>query len=196
MSKREDLAKLERWLKRKPDESTVLRVSARSLGQQITVREMVAETESKDPEGLAVGIYEDCEDWADSKEKEVRFLLEWLADNRPVATKELVMHPLNSDGIPSFDGSLEGILASQAATLLQKDQMIINMTKTMVDIVVRVSESIQVGVDRTHIREQENFQLREALLEAASGDDEFKREMFAFFKNILPAMIPKPQQGT
>lgn len=195
MSRNEDINKLDRWLKRKPENATILRCSARSLGQMITVRELIAATEIEDTHGVATGLYEDCEDWADSKEKDVRFLLEWLDNDRTIATKEMVMSPLNSDGHAGFDG-LEGLIAAQAATGLQKDQMLINMTKAMVEIVIRVSESIQGGIDRSASREQENFKLREALLEAAAGDDEFKKEMIGFLKGFLPAVLPKPPQGT
>jgi hypothetical protein len=198
MSSKEDISKLERWLKRQPHNATVLRCSARSLGQIITVRELVAETECSDYNGLAKGLYEDCEDWADSKEKDTRFLIEWLAEDRPIATKELVMSPLNSDGTNILEHGLEGLIAAQAATGLQKDEMLIKMTKAMVEIVIRVSESIQAGIAVSHSREQENFKLREALLDAAAGDDEFKKEVLGFVKAFLPAVLPKspPHQGT
>ena len=195
MSK-EDINKLERWLKRQPQNATALRCSARSLGQTITVRELVAETECSDYAGIAQGLYEDCEDWADSKEKDCRFLIEWIAEDRPIATKELVMSPLNSDGTNLLDHGLEGLIAAQAATGLEKDKMLINMTKAMVEIVIRVSESIQGGIVQSHARETENFKLREALLEATAGDDEFKKEVVGLLKGFLPAILPRPPQGT
>lgn len=193
MSRNEDINKLDRWLKRKPENASVLRCSARSLGQQITVRELIAAAEIEDTKGVATGLYEDCEDWADSKEKDTRFLLQWLDGDRTIATKEIVMSPLNSDGQTGFDG-LEGLVAAQAATGLQKDQMLINMTKAMVEIVIRVSEAFQGRMDHVHVQEAENLKLREALIEAASGDDEFKKEVLSFIKGFLPAVLPKPPQ--
>lgn len=196
MTNKEDINKLERWLKRQPENATVLRCSARSLGQNVVVRELVAESECNDYASLAQGLWEDCEDWADSKEKDCRFLIEWIAEDRPIATKELVMAPLNSDGSNLLDHGLEGLVAAQASVGLEKDKMLINMTKAMVEIVIRVSESIQSSIERSGSRETENFRLREALLEAAAGDDEFKKEMIGLLKGFLPAILPRPPQGT
>lgn len=190
MSK-EDIQKLERWLKRQPDNATVLRCSARSLGQLVTVRELVAESAAKDHHSLAETLFEDCSDWADSKEKEVRFLIQWLDIDRPIATKEMVISPLNSDGSIAIDGSLESLVASLHATGLQKDQMLINMTKAMVEIVIRVSEAFQGRMDHVANQEAENLKLREALIDSTRDDDEWKKEVFGIIKGLLPAAIAK-----
>lgn len=190
MSK-EDINKLERWLKRRPENATVLRCSARSLGQLQVVRELVSDTSANDYHDIAVTLFEDCSDWADTKEKEVRFLIQWLENDRPIATREMVISPLNSDGLPPIDGSLESLVASLHATGLQKDQMLINMTKAMVEIVIRVSEAFQGRMDHVHVQEQENLKLREALIETAATDDEWKKEVVGLIKGFLPGMISK-----
>ncbi len=191
MSK-QDTDTLARWLERQPENATALRVSTRSLASMETVIEHVAEDLNSDGRhSLAQAIVEDTNNWADTEKKECHFLIQWLAGERVLATKKRIVSPLSDDGGMQIDGSFESLIASMQVASIEKDKMLINMTKAMVEIIVRVSEAFQGRMDQLTVQETENLKLREALIESNVADDEWKKEVFGLLKSLLPNVVVK-----
>lgn len=191
MSNKDDINKLENWLARKPDTATILRVSVRSIGGQITISELVAEPITKESAfNLAKAIVEDCNSWADEAQKESVFLLQWLDGERPVATRHLKVSPLNEgiDGLPAIDGSTESILASLQAANIRKDEEVIRIMQAVGGLLTNHAEALQATIERTNVLERENLRLKEALIEKSDDDAEWKKEMLSIVKGFLPAV--------
>jgi hypothetical protein len=192
---KDDINLLERWLNRKPDTATILRISAKSMGSTVVLAEHVAEEMKKDARlNLAKNIFEDCYSWADEAQKETNFFIQWLAEGeRPVGTKQFKVSPLNENinGMPPIDGSAESILSCLQAANLQKDEKIIRIMEAFSNLLVNQAEAIQSTAEHKHSLEAENLRLKEALLDKEDEDAAWKKEMVGFLKGLIPANLPK-----
>lgn len=193
---KDDINYLERWLSRKPENATALRVSARSLGSLVSVREHVAEEMKKDARlNLAKEIFEDCNVWADQAQKETTFLIQWLDGERPIATQHFKVAPLNEGlgNMPVIDGSAESILSCLQAANIRKDEEMIKMMQAVSNMLANQAEALQATTDHRNSLERENLRLKEALLEKADDDSEWKKEMLQIVKGFLPAVTVVPR---
>lgn len=197
MTNKKSTKSLERWLDRQPPEATVLRVSARSLGQMVTVSEHLAsELDKSACTSLAIAIVEDCDDWADQEGKECKFLIQWFdGDQRPIGTRQHRAAPLNEDytGGITIDGSPESLLATIQAGSIRKDELLMQMAQSVVKMVCQVSDAFQGRIERGAVTDAENLQLKEALLEASTEDNEWKKQTLELLKALIPTAIIKNQ---
>jgi hypothetical protein len=183
---------LERWLDRKPESATSLRVSAKSLGSLVTVSEHVSEEMQKDARfNLAKTINEDCSMWADQAQKETLFLVQWLDGEKPVATQHFKVSPLNEGigGLPALDGSTESILSCLQAANIRKDEEMIKMMQAVSNLLVNQAEAQQATISHQNSLERENLRLKEAMIEKDEADSEWKKELVGIVKGFLPAVI-------
>lgn len=127
------IAKIANWMQEAPAESEALRLTAKRPlgGDQLLVEIQITELAEKTPQGYAEYLVSQCEQWADTLNRECSFLLQWLAGGeRPLATLQFRCGPFDANAVP-IDGSPESFLLQLQATTLQKDKMLLEMVRTM-----------------------------------------------------------------
>jgi len=192
----DDHSKLVRWLDSKPDSAEVLRLVEKKLGPPEIVLEYSAEEVTKSgTDGVAAGILEECEAWAETKQKVIPFTLQWLAEDREVKTRLFRVVPdslrdVNQTGLPTPDGSPEAWLASLHAASIRKDQIQISMMEAVTALFIQLVEHQQARISKLENKETEVLSLREEITELTSGDKEseakFNRLMSLLEKGLDP----------
>jgi hypothetical protein len=167
---------IERWLTRKPESATTLRVSAKSLGTLQTVLELSAvELANGKRESASEDILDSCEAWTSSQGKEVQFLAQWLTDDdRPVLTLPFRIAPSNQSisGLPPIDGSLESLIASLQATGIAREKLTIELLSTCVGFFQSMLESSQTRIAFLEGQDLEVRRLKQELVDVNNSTGE------------------------
>lgn len=185
---------IERWLSRKPESATTARVSAIALGASQTVVELSAKEIDATKHGeLAEEILDSTEAWAASRNKETSFLASWLDGERPVLSLPFRITPQNSQlvGLPAIDGSLESLIATLQATGIQQHRLMIDMAKSVVELILSVVDSQQ---NRIHFLEGQEIEVRRLKNElsdiATSNDDQRFNKITNLVEKYITARSP------
>jgi len=156
------------WLQNPNEESTICRVSAKSLGGlQVVSEYKKTEIEGKE-KAVAEEVIISCENWSDGVGKEVMFIGQWLnSSDRPIKTMQWRVSPSEEMHNTPMDGTPDSILAQMQVFAAKKDQMQLDMIKAFTELLVRQMEGYREHLDRLDYREKENLELRQSIIEGS-----------------------------
>lgn len=183
------------WLTQAPVESEMLRLTAKRPmgGDQVLVELSVADLRDRTPMDYAEYLTGQCEEWADTLNRECTFLLQWFAaGERPIATLQFRCGPFDASAMP-VDGSPESFLLQMQATILQKDKLLLDMVRTSGEsyraiIELLTERLVTLERDRSNV-ESQRFEVAraEADLSGEAADNEKFKQLVGLAERLITA---------
>lgn len=200
------VSNLKRWLDHKPESADTLRVfEVKLVHNELVVEYTAAEIDKMGTAEVAESILDECEIWADSKNKITPFIIQWFAENREVKSRHVKISPSSVNGagmtgLPQPDGSLEALIASLHSAGIRKDQILIQMMESVVGLFLQLVEHMQGRINWLEGQEIEVRKLKGDLLELTAATDEdmgakVQTFMSLFTKAIEAAQATKEAAG-
>lgn len=191
-----------RFLVKPPGAATILRVETRAMTEIQTLVELsIEETRSQPSDTLFDSVYAACESWAESAERKVKFVGQWIGEaGRTLATLQWSISPEGSG--PMWDGNVESLIGHLHAKLAEKDKIFLELLRTSFEFNQQTVQSLternlyleKQRLDTEKLREE--FIRAEADIKAGNPDDDRRfRHLVGLAEKVLLAQFPGPQPG-
>lgn len=193
------VSNLTRWLDHKPESADTLRVfEVKLVHNELVVEYSASEVDKMGTADVAETILDECEVWAESKNKITPFIIQWYSENREVKSRHVKITPSSVNGagmtgLPQPDGSLESLIAGMQSAAIRKDQILINMMESVVGLFLQLVEHMSGRINHLESQEIEVRRLKGDLLELSAGGDEDMGQKVQTFMNLFTKAIEAAQ---
>jgi hypothetical protein len=193
------VSNLMRWLDHKPESADTLRVyEVKLVHNELVVEYSASEIDKMSTAEVAESILDECEVWAESKNKITPFIIQWYSENREVKSRHVKITPSSVNGVgmtglPQPDGSLESLIAGMQSAAIRKDQILINMMESVVGLFLQLVEHMSGRINHLESQEIEVRRLKGDLLELSAGADEDMGAKVQTFMSLFTKAIEAAQ---